>query len=177
KALERHSTGLTNGRPGEPTTLGRVLVTDGWNPSLSDRRSVSLSARSGAGQGWPIDATAKASARAPSAHRLFHKRGDLGLFGGSQLAECVLNRPHGAVVDFRLVAEAERLVPDFELPCVLEVTDQIAVLSVCGHSVPRFRCESRCCGCDQSVHLFGNGAIRLLHPGDSRKQLRFAIRL
>src|SRR5207253_11217984 len=35
---------------------------------------------------------AKASATAPSAHRLFHKRGDLGLFGGSQLAERVLNR-------------------------------------------------------------------------------------
>src|SRR5437870_1053216 len=120
---------------------------------------------------------AKARATAPSAHRLFHKRGDPGLFAGSQLAERVLNRPHGAVVDFRLVAEAERLVSDLELPCVLEVTDHIVVLGVCGHSVPRFRCESRCCGCDQRVDLLGNGAIRLLHPGDSRKQLRFPIRL
>src|SRR5438445_5986893 len=118
---------------------------------------------------------AKASATAPSAHRLFHKGGDLGLFGGSQLAERVLNRPHGAVVDFRLVAEAERLVSDFELPRVLEVTDHIAVLGVGGHSVPRFRHESRSCGCDQCVDLLGNGAIRLLHPGDSRKQLRFPI--
>src|SRR5437016_2298520 len=122
-------------------------------------------------------AMAKASATAPSAHRLFHKRGDLGLFAGSQLAERVLNRPHGAVVDFRLVAEAERLVSDFELPCVLEVTDHIAVLGVGGHSVPRFRRESRSCGCDQCVDLLGNGAIRLLHSGDSRKQLRFPIRL
>src|ERR1700730_13020296 len=73
-----------------------------------------------------------------SAHRLFNQRGDLGLFGGSQLAERVLNRPHGAVVDFRLVAEAERLVSDFELPRVLEVTDHIAVLGVGGHSVPGF---------------------------------------
>src|SRR5438552_8641067 len=120
---------------------------------------------------------AKASATAPSAHRLFHKRGDLGLFAGSQLAERVLNRPHGAIVDFRLVAEAERLVSDFELPCVLEVTDHIAVLGVGGHSVPRFRRESRSCGCDQCVDLLGNGAIRLLHSGDSRKQLRFPIRL
>src|SRR5437588_10241455 len=98
---------------------------------------------------------AKARATAPSAHRLFHKRGDLGLFAGSQLAERVLNRPHGAVVDFRLVAEAERLVSDFELPCVLEVTDHIVVLGVGGHSVPRFRRESRSCGCDQCVDLLG----------------------
>src|SRR2546423_5511981 len=120
---------------------------------------------------------AKASATASSAHRLFHKRGDLGLFAGRQLAERVLNRPHGAVVDFRLVAEAERLVSDFELPRVLEVTDHIAVLGVGGHSVPRFRRESRSCGCDECVDLLGNGTIRLLHSGDSRKQLRFPIRL
>src|SRR5439155_4480637 len=129
-----------------------------------------------ADRNW-CSAMAKASATAPSAHRLFHKRGDLGLFAGSQLAERVLNRPHGAVVDFRLVAEAERLVSDFELPCVLEVTDHVAILGVGGHSVPRFRRESRSGGCDQCVDPLGNGAIRLLHSGDSRKQLRFPIRL
>src|ERR1700680_1671801 len=111
------------------------------------------------------------------AHGLLHKRGDLCLFGGSQLAERVLNRPHDAVVDFLLVAEAERLVSDFELPCVLEVTDHIAVLGVRGHSVPRLRCEARCCGRDPRMDLLGNGATRLLQPGDSRKQLRLPIRL
>src|SRR5579872_3323849 len=95
----------------------------------------------------------KARTAAPSAHRLFHERGDPGLFGGGQLAERVLNRPHDAVVDLRLVAEAERLVSDLELPRVLEVTDHVAVLGVCGHSVPRFRGESWCSGCDQLVDL------------------------
>src|SRR5256886_14010984 len=101
---------------------------------------------------------AKASATAPSAHRLFHKRGDLGLFAGSQLAERVLNRPHGAVVDFRLVAEAERLVSDFELPCVLEVTDHIAVLGVGGHSVPRFRVRAGAAAVIRAGTLLGKGA-------------------
>src|SRR5207237_739193 len=52
---------------------------------------------------------ANASATAPSAHRLFHKLGDLGLFAGSQLAERVLNRPHGGVSVFPSALAASAL--------------------------------------------------------------------
>src|SRR3979411_2414855 len=81
-----------------------------------------------------------------SAHRSFHKRSDLCLFGGGQLRERVLTRPHAAVVEVRLVAEAEVVISGIELPCVLEEADDIAILGVRGHSIPGFRCEARCCG-------------------------------
>ena len=46
-----------------------------------------------------------------SAHRLLHERADPCLFGGGQLLQREGGRPHGAVVEVRLVAEAERRVP------------------------------------------------------------------
>src|SRR4029450_11617316 len=42
-----------------------------------------------------------------SAHRLLHERADLCLFGGGQLLQREGRRPHGALVEVRLVAEAE----------------------------------------------------------------------
>jgi DNA-binding MarR family transcriptional regulator len=46
-----------------------------------------------------------------SAQRLPHERADPGLVGGGQLGQGEGGRPHGAVVEVRLVAEAERRVP------------------------------------------------------------------
>src|SRR6266849_2985768 len=50
-----------------------------------------------------------------SAHRFLHERADPCLFGGGQLRQSEGGRPHGAFVEVRLVAEAERRVPRFEL--------------------------------------------------------------
>src|SRR2546427_6900777 len=50
-----------------------------------------------------------------SAHRFFHERADLCFGGGGQLLQREGDRPHGAFVEVRLVAEAERRVPRLEL--------------------------------------------------------------
>src|SRR5437773_6690183 len=50
-----------------------------------------------------------------SAHRSLHERADLFLFGGGQPLQREGGRPHGAFIEVRLVAEAERRVPRFEL--------------------------------------------------------------
>src|SRR5207302_3939701 len=50
-----------------------------------------------------------------SAHRFLHGRADPCLFGGSQLLQRKGGRPEGAFVEVRLVAEAQRHVPLFEL--------------------------------------------------------------
>src|ERR671920_2414215 len=46
-----------------------------------------------------------------SAHRSLHKRADLCLFSVGPLLQRKRGRPHGAFVEVRLVAEAERRVP------------------------------------------------------------------
>jgi hypothetical protein len=43
-----------------------------------------------------------------SAHRFLYERADSCLYAGGQLGQCEVGRPHGAVVEVRLVAEAER---------------------------------------------------------------------
>src|SRR5215208_978061 len=65
---------------------------------------------------------------AGSAHRSLHERADLRLFGGSQLLQREGGRPHGAFVEVRLVAEAERRVPRVELLRALEEAGDLAVL-------------------------------------------------
>src|SRR5215218_2696313 len=65
---------------------------------------------------------------AGSAHRSLHQRADLRLFGGSQLLQREGGRPHGAFVEVRGVAEAERRVPRVELLRALEEADDLAVL-------------------------------------------------
>src|SRR3990172_6715405 len=67
-----------------------------------------------------------------SAHRFLHERADPCLFGGGQLLQRVGGRPHGAFVEVRLVAEAERRVPRFELLRALEEADDLAVLGIRG---------------------------------------------
>src|ERR1051325_8223407 len=88
---------------------------------------------------------------ASSAHRLLHQRGQPGLVRGGQLLQREGDRPHGAVVEVRLVAEAERRVPRLELVGALEVADDIAVPGVRGHPVPRSRREGRRAGLDDGM--------------------------
>src|SRR5438128_4923881 len=74
-----------------------------------------------------------------SAHRSLHERADLGLVGCGQLRQGEGDGPHGAFVELRGVVEAEHRVPLLELPRVAEETDDLAVLAVGRHPVPRFR--------------------------------------
>src|SRR5215216_3563326 len=112
-----------------------------------------------------------------SAHRFLHERADLCFFGCGQLHQREGGRPHGAFVDVRLVAEAERRVPRFELLRALEEADDLAVLCIGGHPVPGFRREDRRAGFDDRMEPLGHGAIRSLHLSDLREQGSFPIRL
>src|SRR5215204_5777113 len=113
-----------------------------------------------------------------SARRPLHERADLRLFGGTQLLQRKRGRPHGALVEVRLVAEAERSVPRVELLGALEEADDLAVLvGVGGHPVPGLRRELWCARLDDLVEPLGHGAIRLLHLGDLREHAAFPIRL
>ena len=76
-----------------------------------------------------------------STHRFFHERADFYLFGGIQLLECEAGRPHGAFVEVRLMHEAKRRIPRFELGRTLEKADDLAVLGIRGHPVPESRRE------------------------------------
>src|SRR3712207_5990845 len=71
------------------------------------------------------------------AHSPLHERADPRLFCGTQLLQRIGGRPHGAFVEVRRVAEAQRRVPRVELLCALEEADYLAVLlGVGGHPVP-----------------------------------------
>src|SRR5215204_5522534 len=78
-----------------------------------------------------------------SAHRLLYERGDSRLVGRGQLCQREGGRPHRAFVEVRLVAEAERRVSRLELLRALEEADDLAVLGIRGHPVPRFRRKGR----------------------------------
>src|SRR6266550_2014781 len=101
-----------------------------------------------------------------SAHRFFHERADLCFGGGGQLLQREGDRPQGAVVEVRLVAEAERRVPRFELVRVLEIADDFAVLGIRRHPVPGRGREGGRAGCDDRMEPLGHGAIRFRHRGD-----------
>src|SRR3989440_9753088 len=92
-----------------------------------------------------------------SAHRFLHEPADPCLFGGGQLLQREGGRPHGAFVEVRLVAEAERGVPRFELVRALEEADDIAVLGIGGHPVPGSRREAGRGGLDDGVEPLGHG--------------------
>ncbi len=109
-----------------------------------------------------------------SAHRFLHQRADPRLTGFSQLRQREGVRPHGAFVEVRLVAEAERRVPRLELLCTLEEADDVAVLiRIRGHPIPGFRREGWRAGGDDLMEPPGHGAIRFLHRSDCRKHVAF----
>src|SRR3990170_5002336 len=112
-----------------------------------------------------------------SAHRFLHERADPCLFGGSQLLQREGDRPQGAFVEVRRVAEAERRVPRAELLRALEEADDFAVLGIRGHPVPGFRREGRRAGLDDRVEPLGHSAIRFRHLGDLREHVAFPVRL
>src|SRR5207244_6279910 len=87
----------------------------------------------------------------PSAHRFLHERADRCLLGGGQLLQREGGRPHGAVVEMRRVAEAERRVSRLELLAALEEADDMAVLGIRGHPVPGSRREGGRAGFDEGM--------------------------
>src|SRR6266851_9947473 len=108
----------------------------GWRHAIGTagtRRGCQLTAlaadRHSAGDGWPGRPRRRPRA---SAHRFLHQGGDPGLAVGGQLRQGVGGRPHGAFVEVRLVAEAERRVPGLELLRALEEADDVAVLGIGG---------------------------------------------
>src|SRR4029453_5238997 len=111
-----------------------------------------------------------------SADRFLHERGDPGLVGGGQLLQREGRRPHGAVVEVRLVAEAERRVPRVELVRALEEAEDLVVLGICGHPVPGLRREAWRAGLDERVDPLGQGAILSRHLGDLGEQGAFPVR-
>src|SRR5436190_759077 len=104
-----------------------------------------------------------------SAHRFLHERDDP-CFGGG-------GRPHGAFVEVRLVAEAERRVPRLELVRTLEEADDMVVLGVRGHPVPGSRREGWRAGFDDGMEPLGHGAIRFRHRGNLREHVAFPVGL
>src|SRR5262249_30681881 len=100
-----------------------------------------------------------------SAHRFLHERADPYLFGGSQLLQREGDRPLGAFVEVRRVAEAERRVPRVELLRALEEADDLAVLGIRGHPVPESRREGWRAGLAEGVEPLGHGAIGFRHLG------------
>src|SRR5437879_6708709 len=103
------------------------------------------------------------------ARRFLHESGDPCLLGGSQPLQCEGGRPHVALVEVRLVAEAERRVPRLELLRCLEEADDLIVLGIRRHPVPESRRESWRAFSDNSMKPLGHGAIRFPHLGDLRQ--------
>src|SRR2546428_7379545 len=112
-----------------------------------------------------------------SAHRFLHERADPCFGGGGQLLQGEGDRPHGAFVEVRLVAEAERRVPRLELVRALEEADDMAVLGVRGNPVPGSRREGWRAGFDDGMEPLGHGAIRFRHLGNLREHVPFPVRL
>src|SRR5262249_57302973 len=107
-----------------------------------------------------LDKISRNSCDQSSAHCFLHKRDDPCLFGGGQLLQREGDRPQGAFVEVRRVAEAERRVPRVELLRALEEADDLAVLGIRGHPVPGFWREGWRAGFDDRMEPLGDGAIR-----------------
>src|SRR6266498_1448638 len=112
-----------------------------------------------------------------SAHRFLHERAAPYLVGGGQLRQSEGGRPDGALVEVRLVAEAERRIPGVELLRALEEADDLAVLGIRGHPVPESRREGWRAGFDDGMEPLAQGAIRSRHLGDLREHCAFPVRL
>src|SRR4029077_8713966 len=96
---------------------------------------------------------------------------------GGQLRQSEGGWPHGAFVEVRLVAEAERRVPRLELLRALEEADDVAVLGIRGHPVPESRREGWRAGFDDRMEPLTHGAIRFRHRGNVCEHRAFSVRL
>src|SRR5213078_4287524 len=112
-----------------------------------------------------------------SAHRLLHERADLRLVGCGQLRQREGDRPHGAFVELGAVVETEHRVPLLELPRVAEEADDLAVLGIRRHPVPRLRGEVWGAGFDELIEPLGDGAILRRHRRDRGAHGAFPVRL
>src|ERR1700694_5105010 len=133
---------------------------------ISLAKSLGFSAR--ASCGWQAQS---------SAYRFLHERADPCLFGGGQLRQREGDRPHGAFVEVRRVAEAESRIPRVELLRALEEADDLAVLGIGGHPVPESRREGWRAGFDDRMEPLAQGAVRFRHRGDLREHGAFPVRL
>src|SRR5439155_688931 len=79
--------------------------------------------------------------------------------------------------ELRAVVEAEHRVPLLELPRVAEEADDLAVLGIGGHPVPRFRREIWGRGLDELMEPLSDGAVLRRHRGDRGAHGAFPIRL
>src|SRR5690348_2729888 len=104
-----------------------------------------------------------------SAHRALHEGGDLRLGRGIQRLHCERRRPHLAVVERGLVAEAERRVARLELLRVLEEAQDVAIVRVGGHPVPEARYKARRGGHDDRVNSLTDYPIFRGHRSDLRQ--------
>src|SRR5213079_2435174 len=106
-----------------------------------------------------------------SAHRFLYERADPCFGGGGQLLQREGDRPHRAVVELRLVAEAERRVPRLELVRALEEADDLVVLGIRGHPVPESGRQLWRAGFDDRVEPLAECTIRCRHRGDRRNHV------
>src|SRR5688500_15926206 len=158
---QRNSTAArrTPDRPGR----GRAFSKD-----ASTGRKVAMYYRRSAVPGC-TSAPRPASSPGASADSSFHELADPCLVGDGQLLQRKGRRPHVAIVEVRLVAEAERCIPRLELPCVLKEAENLAVLRVGRHPVPEPRRQLGGAGPDDGMEPFAHGAIGRAHRGDLRE--------
>src|SRR5262245_49266515 len=155
---------ISSTTPGSASLMSpRILL------SVSPRQSASSWIRLST---WS-DAESLIAPSGSSFHRFLQEGGDLRLLGLGQLLQRERGRPHGALVEVRLVAEAERRVARLELLRALEEADDLAVLRVRGHPVPGLRLEVGRARLDDGVDPLRHRAIGPLHLGDLREQLAF----
>jgi len=114
-----------------------------------------------------------------SAHRFLHERGDLGLFGASQLLQCEDDRPQSALVEVRLLRETDHHVPIIVGSARIhpEVAHDFAVPGIGRQAIPGFRREGGRAGFDESMEPLAYRTIRGGHLGDGREHGTFSIRL
>src|SRR5262245_3038325 len=112
-----------------------------------------------------------------SAHCFLHERANPCLLGGGELFQREGRRPHGAFIEIRLVAEAQRCVSGLELRRTLEETDHVTVLGIRGHPVPEPRREDWRAGLDDGMEPLTHGAFRRRHLGELREHGAFLVGL
>src|SRR5215210_2792284 len=101
-----------------------------------------------------------------SANGLLHPRSDGGLPDLGDVGDRVHGGPERSVVELRSVLEAELGIPGLELRGRLEVAEDLAVLEVRRHAVPRLVGKLRRSLGDEDVQLLGERTVGGRERGD-----------